>query len=110
MKVLARVFLFVLVAWQSCEVSAQTFKRIAVIGSSSAFGYGVPIDSSWANRVKAYYKAAGIIDTLYNIAVSSTDCYTGMPTGYVPPAGRNLPDPLHNITKALSFIPKPDVI
>ncbi|HSY60792.1 MAG TPA: T9SS type A sorting domain-containing protein, partial [Cytophaga sp.] len=50
------------------------------------------------------------VDTLYNLAVVSSDCYNGMPTSYTPPAGRNLPDPVHNITAILNEIPKPDVV
>lgn len=84
--------------------------RFAVIGSSTAAGTGVPAVSSWPNRVKAYYIGLGIVDTLYNIAQSATSCYTGMPTGYVPPPGRPAPDPNLNITKALSFNPKPTVV
>ncbi|MEO5967481.1 MAG: SGNH/GDSL hydrolase family protein, partial [Ferruginibacter sp.] len=83
------------------------------MGSSTAAGYfpdGTSKDSSWAYKVKSYYKDAGIIDTIYNIAASGRDCYTGMPTGYIPPAGRNAPDPLFNITKAISFNPKPNII
>jgi hypothetical protein len=94
-------------------------KRIAVIGSSTSTGYGLPgyvsgnncsAPDSWVNKLKKYYMDEGIIDTIYNIAQSSTDCYMGMPSSYVPPQGRSLPNPNLNITKALSFSPKPDVI
>lgn len=90
-------------------------KRIAVIGSSTSAGYfppasGYPKDSAYAWKVKKYYKDLGIIDTLFNIAQSSTDCYVGMPSSYTPPAGRNLPDPNLNITRAVNLLPKPDVI
>lgn len=84
-----------------------------MLGSSSAYGYTgnppqFPKDSTWAYRVKDYYKAKGMIDTLYNFGVLSTDPYAAMPTSYTPPPGRMLPDPLHNITMALSK--NPDVI
>ncbi len=94
---------------------AQPYKRICVMGSSTSYGYfgnpaQYPRDSAWAFKLKKYYKDAGIIDTLYNIAVNGTDCYVGMPSTYVPPAGRNLPDNQFNITRAVNFNPKPDVI
>lgn len=89
-------------------------KRICVMGSSSAYGYfpntTIPRDSAWAFKVKEYFKGTGEIDTLYNIGTPGIDCYIGMPTGYVPPAGRNLPNPDFNITKAVNFVPAPDVI
>ncbi len=89
-------------------------KRICVMGSSSAYGYfpnsPYPRDSSWAFKVKEYFKSAAVIDTLYNIGTPGIDCYVGMPTGYVPPAGRNLPNPEFNITRAANFVPAPDVI
>lgn len=94
---------------------SQSPKRICVLGSSSAFGYfgnppQHPKDSAWVYRVKNHYKNLGVIDTLFNLAISGTDPYSAMPTSYVPPPGRALPDPLHNITRAVNLIPKPDVI
>src|SRR6185312_3135916 len=90
--------------------SAQSRKYvIAVIGSSTAVGTGAtPIDSSWVNLTKAYFKGLGDIDTIYNIALGGQTTYPGMPTGFVPPAGRPSPDTARNITKALSF--NPDVV
>ncbi len=92
-------------------------KRIAVIGSSSAAGYfpvssGYPKDSAWVYKIKKHFKDLGIIDTLFNLAQSSTDCFEGMPTSYIPPTGFNyrLPNPNINITRAVNLIPKPDVI
>lgn len=89
--------------------SAQN-KRICLVGSSTSYGYGVPADSSYAGRIKNFYKTAGVLDTLYNIAVPGIDCYIGMPTSFVPPPGRNAPNPQFNITRAIHFDPKPDVI
>lgn len=85
-------------------------KRICVLGSSTAAGTSVVADSSWPNRVKKYYKDLGLIDTLFNLAVPGTDTYSAMPSSYTPPPGRNAPDPLHNITRAVNLVPKPDVI
>ncbi len=99
----------------SSEGIAQTYKRICVMGSSTTFGYfgnpaTYPRDSAWAFKLKKYYKDAGVIDTLFNIAANGTDCYTGMPSSYTPPPGRNTPGANFNITKAVNLLPKPDVI
>jgi len=95
-------------------------KKIAIVGSSSAYGIGaIPRDSSWVNRLKRYYKGLGIIDTLYNLAIPGTTTYAGMPTGFVPPKHivvhgivydrtKLQPDTNHNITKALRF--NPDIV
>lgn len=85
-------------------------KRICILGSSTSYGYGVLPAQSYAGRVKQYYKDLNIIDTLYNFGTSGTDCYMAMPTSYVPPPGRNAPNPSMNITRAVNLLPKPDVI
>ncbi|HRN79925.1 MAG TPA: T9SS type A sorting domain-containing protein [Ferruginibacter sp.] len=99
--------------WLCMQVAVQgQLKKVVVMGSSSAYGYfpgtSIPRDSAWAPKVSAHYKALGVLDTLYNIGTPGIDCYIGMPTGYVPPAGRYPPDPQFNITRAVSF--NPDVI
>lgn len=95
-------------------------KRIAVIGSSSAYGYfppasGYPRDSAWTYRIKKHFKDLGIIDTLFNLAQISTDCFEGMPSSYIPPTPPpgytyRLPNPALNITRAVNLLPKPDAI
>lgn len=94
----------------SCFVRAQSKKFVvAVIGSSTAQGVGAdPIDSSWVSRLKYYLKSLGEIDTIYNIALGGQTTYNGMPTGFVPPSGRPIPDTATNVTKALSY--HPDVV
>ncbi len=97
----------------SLESQSQTYKRICVIGSSTSWGYfnGLyPRDSGYAFKLSKYYISLNKIDTLYNIAVNGSDPYTGMPSSYSPPAGRDVPDGRYNITKAVNFFPKPDVI
>lgn len=84
--------------------------RIAVQGSSTAYGFGVPDDSSLAGRLKNYYQQLGRIDTLYKIAVSALTCYEGMPTGYAPPPGRPIPDSNYNITKVMTRNPRPTIV
>ena len=111
----ARLFLFFYLMILSGAGFSQ--KHIAIIGSSSAAGYfpassGLPKDSAWAFKLKKHYKDFGIIDTIINLAQSSTDVFEGMPSSYVPPAstGYHNPNPAINITKAVNLIPKPDVI
>ncbi|MFS8083117.1 MAG: SGNH/GDSL hydrolase family protein, partial [Ginsengibacter sp.] len=97
----------------SLETQSQTYKRICVIGSSTSWGYfnGMyPRDSGYAFKLSKYYKSLNLIDTLYNIAVNGSDPYFGMPSSYSPPAGRDAPDGRYNITRAVNFVPKPDVI
>ncbi|RYD74557.1 MAG: T9SS type A sorting domain-containing protein [Sphingobacteriales bacterium] len=94
-------------------------KRICVMGSSSAWGYFTingnqlhPRDSGWAFKLKKHFKDQGKIDTLYNIAANSSNCYNGMPSSYVPPPNRSQYPPYYpfNITKAVQLVPRPDVI
>ena len=105
-----------LVGLSTTTVFGQSRKFvIAVIGSSTSQGVGAnPIDSSYVNLTKAYFKGLGLIDTIYNIALGGTTTYAGMPTGFKPPANRQdsafRPDTSTNVTKALSFNPNPDVV
>lgn len=85
-------------------------ERVVILGSSTAAGTGASVyDSSWVGRLQLEYRkntTAGNPDTIVtNLAVGGTTTYSAMPTGYAPPTGRPLPDPAHNITKALSFSP-----
>lgn len=87
--------------------------RIAVIGSSTSYGQfgGVyPRDSGYVPKLEKYYRDLGQIDAIDNYGMSATDCYHGMPTGYVPPPNRNAPNPSYNITRALSAVPAPDIV
>lgn len=85
-------------------------RRIGILGSSSANGQGVPTDSAWAMKLKKYYLGLNLIDTLHRIAASTYDCYSGMPTGYVPPPGRNSPNISYNITRLMTRTPMPTTI
>ncbi len=89
-------------------LQAQT--RVVVLGSSTSAGTGASVyDSSWVGKLQLEYRkntTAGNPDTIVtNLAVGGTTTYSAMPTGYTPPPGRPLPDPAHNVTKALSFSP-----
>jgi len=91
--------------------SHAQFKKIviSVIGSSTAAGMGAtPIDSSWVNLTQSYYRQLGLVDTIYNRAVSASTTYDGMPTGFAPPSGRPAPELAYNITRALSY--NPDIV
>jgi lysophospholipase L1-like esterase len=89
-------------------------KKIAVLGSSTAAGYGASVpDSSWVGRLQASFRknTTDGIDTLIdNRAVPSYVTYQSLPTGYPVPAGRPLPDPYHNVTYILNDIPRADVV
>ncbi len=79
---------------------------IVIIGSSTAAGMGAtPLDSSWANRVKAYAKATSKKTVLFeNLAVVGFTTYHAMPTGYAK-AGRPAVVPTNNITAAFTYHP-----
>ncbi|MDQ6761215.1 MAG: T9SS type A sorting domain-containing protein [Bacteroidota bacterium] len=118
-KKLLTLFFSLLFFIFTLQVEAQSYKRICVIGSSTAWGYfgsanpslGLyPRDSAWTFKLSKYYQNLGQIDTLFNIASVGTDPYTGMPSSFTPPAQRNQPDGRYNITRAVKLVPKPDVI
>lgn len=106
-KILRPVFLLML---QLLFGILQAQTRVVVLGSSTAAGTGASeYDSSWVGKLQLEYRkntTAGNPDTIVtNLAVGGTTTYYAMPTGYTPPPGRPLPDPDHNVTKALSFSP-----
>ena len=102
---IAAILLILLISFQT-ESQSQT-KKLAVIGSSTAFGTGAqPIDSSWVKRINYYYKYQNnVIDTTYNLALGGYDPYHGLPSSYGTAPFYSVPDPLRNITKANSFNP-----
>ena len=91
-------------------VADAQVRRIGVLGSSTANGQGVPFDSSWVQKMRFYYRERALIDTVHKIAASTFDCYSGMPTGYVPPPGRNTPNTSYNITRLMSRTPIPTTV
>jgi hypothetical protein len=105
-RFIIRRMLVLLLLINAGTVHAQLM-HIGVLGSSSANGQGVPVDSSWRERLRKYYKETAFIDTLHRVAASTMCCYHGMPTGYVPPPNRPLPNISYNITRVLSRVPKP---
>ncbi len=87
-------------------------KRVAIMGSSTAVGSGASTyQLSWAGRLEESFNkntGDGIDTVFYNIAIGGYNTYQEMPSGFIPPMGRPAPDPLFNVTKALSC--NPDVV
>jgi len=91
-------------------ISGRTGNVIVVLGSSTSAGAGAsPIDSAWVNRFRAYVTARDSRAHVINLGVGGYNTYDIMPTGFIPPAGRNTPKTEHNITKALTWY-EPDII
>lgn len=82
------------------------------MGSSTAAGFGASsYQLSWAGRLESSFNnntSDGIDTIFYNIAIGGYDTYQELPSSFIPPAGRPTSDPLHNVTKALSY--NPDVV
>ena len=99
MKWLLSLFLLVFLA---NSVLSQG-KRLVVLGSSTAAGDPTPADpaKAWVSLLHQHYKSEGTIDSTFNLAIPGTNPYIAMPTGYVPPSGRSVPNPNANITKAI---------
>ncbi|HTI92119.1 MAG TPA: T9SS type A sorting domain-containing protein [Puia sp.] len=89
-----------------CLTTHSQYKKMVVLGSSTAAGLGsFPLDSSWVNRCNHYYKyQSGIVDSTYNLGVSYSSCYNGMPSSFIPPVSRPAPDPANNVTKANTIL------
>ena len=87
-------------------------KKVVIMGSSTAAGFGATsYPLSWAGKLEGYFNTNagdGIDTTFYNIAAGGYNTYQELPSGYVPPMGRPVSDPLHNVTKALSY--NPDIV
>jgi pimeloyl-ACP methyl ester carboxylesterase len=90
--------------WTKVSAPGQRIMHIGVIGSSTMYGVGpTNIDSSLVNRLQRYYKANGIIDTIYNLAVAGSTVYNGVTADFVSPgAAPNLYDSTANVTAALA--------
>lgn len=100
---LPAIFLF------SCtEAPAQ--KKLLVLGSSTpSCGWGITVpDSCYLNRLKKYYGDRGLSLNVDNRSEAGFSVYTGMPTTYIPPAGRPGQLPFKNITEGLQG--NPDVV
>lgn len=84
-------------------------KVIVVLGSSTAEGVGVTNpDSAYVRIVEHYYHNLGLIDTIYDLAVSGFTTYYAMPNSYVAPPDRPAHSWGFNVTSALAL--NPDVV
>jgi lysophospholipase L1-like esterase len=84
-------------------------KVIVVLGSSTAEGVGVTNpDSAYVRIVEHYYQNLGLIDTIYDLAVSGFTTYYAMPNSYVAPPDRPAHSWGFNVTSALAL--NPDVV
>lgn len=59
--------------WTKLKSPSATNKRITVIGSSTAEGYGLGATEGFVYKLKEHYKSLGLIDTIYNLAVGGTN-------------------------------------
>ncbi len=100
-----QIALFILFLPGSLLTLSQN-RKMTAIGSSTTEGLAASTpDSSWVRRFSYYYKnQLGILDTAYNLGVSGTNLYQGMPTGYTPPPARPFPNPPFNITQAVTLL------
>ncbi len=89
---------------------AQNQKKIIVVlGSSTAEGVGVTNpDSAYVRIVQAYYQNLGLIDTIYDLALSGFTTYYAMPSSYVHPPDRPEHSFGYNVTAAMAL--NPDVV
>lgn len=78
-----------------------------IIGSStsvcSTVGGGQAGDSCYVKLVRDFFvRTLGAVDTIYNLAQSTTDPSDGVPTSFGNPYGYGAPDPAINLTAALN--------
>lgn len=110
-KILFYLLMLVNSLWLLQSLSAQ--KKVVIMGSSTAAGQGSSSPStSWVGRLQSHFRknlSDGVDTTVTSIARSGHTSYDQMPTGFVSSIpGRPIPDPNHNVTRALSF--SPDII
>lgn len=88
-------------------------KRIAVLGSSTAAGFGASVtDSSWVGKLQLNFRkntSDGVDTVIDNRAVGGYVTYKSLPTGSSTP-NRPDPDPNANITYVLNTVPRADIV
>ncbi len=105
--------LFILGLLFITKVNAQTIINpcakstdihVVVIGSSTAAGTG-PTSSAnaWVNRYRSYMQSINPNNLVTNLAIGGTRTYHIMPDWFVPPTNRPLPNPLNNISQAITL-------
>jgi lysophospholipase L1-like esterase len=84
-------------------------KKLLVLGSSTSACFGPDsYNACYLGRLQQHYQNIGAPFTIENRAIGGSNCYHGMPSGYVPPPGRDAPRLDHNITTGLQG--NPDVV
>ncbi len=100
--------LFILVSVSAASITIAQ-KKIVVMGSSTAAGSNASsYANTWVGKMTALFQqnmVDGVDTVVHNIAEYGYSTYHEMPTSFVPPPARPLPDPLHNVTMALSYTP-----
>ncbi|MBC7534762.1 MAG: SGNH/GDSL hydrolase family protein [Ferruginibacter sp.] len=93
-------------------VNCNRVWKIAVLGSSTAFGTGATAyDSSWVGKFTAYLKRKNISNDIYNLGIPGFTTYQNLcPTGFVAPGGRPSSNSSYNITAALNLHPDAIII
>src|SRR3954464_11312264 len=68
--------------------------KIAVLGSSTAYGNGASVyDSSWVGKFTTYLKRKNSQNEVYNLGIPGYTTYNNLcPTGFIPPANRPSPN------------------
>ena len=80
--------------------------KIVVLGSSTAAGMGPDdIQDAWVWRYRKHLQQKNIFNKVINLAKGGYTTYHLLPSGSTPGAGKPLPDPQRNITKAVSLHP-----
>lgn len=87
--------IFVLYIFLIIELAASTSfaqKKIAILGSSTAAGYGASdINFSWVGRLQTSFRKSitdGVDTVIDNRTIPGYYTYNGLPTGYSLPANR----------------------
>lgn len=89
--------------WTRFPVSDPHYK-VFCIGSSTTYGSGTTVlDSSFVGRLRKWaVDTMNIADSVINLGNGGTDPGAGSPTGTTPISGFGSPDPIRNITQAVS--------
>jgi lysophospholipase L1-like esterase len=107
---LLSLFSFIFLGFVNVDTTAQ--KIIVVMGSSTAAGSDASsYNNAWVGRLQNHFRKSttdGVDTVVQNIAQYGYATYHEMPSSFLPPLGRPVPDPNHNVTRALSF--SPDVV
>jgi len=86
--------------------SSGNYNYIVVLGSSTAAGTGpTSPDSAWVNRFRKYMTLKDTTLKVINLAIGGYTTYNVMPTGFIPPLGRENPSINNNVTTALTYKP-----